>query len=200
MAKEKLKNDFDGEVFILKTISRDGHDVIVGGICPKGRKEKAIENFSSINKVKLGYSKDIFLIDYILADAITNLSPRWIFVVGASILIEGVSGRTGGIIGNPFNKYESATGDIEEVVEGLFLISIPGGPGIAFAGTYEEGILLKELIYEEQQNKKNICKTVINKLDEITNLYILVNDGSGKDSFGGIYVSDSNGKKCLKFK
>jgi len=180
---------------VLKTTNADGYMVVIGGICPRGMKEEAIHAYQSISKMKLGQSKDEFLIDYTLAKAITKVSPNWIFLVGASICIEGVNNNTGGIIGNPFREYISSEEDIEEIIEGLYLISFPGGPGVAYAGSYAEGILLKKLILNFKLSQSTKVEDIINSLDEITNLYILVTDGCGFKSFGGIYISDDYGKK-----
>lgn len=200
MENRNSKNMFHGEAFLLKTISNDGYSVIVGGICPEGKKKEAIRAYSAISKIKLGQSKDEFLVDYILANAITQLSPEWINIVGASIRIHGVQKSTGGIIGNPFEEHESAKGNMEEVMPGLFLISLAGGPGIAFAGTYDDAILLEKIIREKNMAQNRKIEGILKRLDEITKLYILVADGSGEESFGGIFISDKNGKKCEKFK
>ncbi|QGU96068.1 hypothetical protein GOM49_14070 [Clostridium bovifaecis] len=193
------KDIFQGETFLLKTVSQDGYSVIIGGICSNGKKEESILAYSQINKIKLGQSKDEFLVDYTLAKAITQLSPRWIIIVGASIYIHGVQKNTGGIIGNPFEEHESSNGGIEEVISGLFLISSPGGPGIAFRGNYENGRLLEKMVKDENTSQNIKIELILKKLDEITKLYILVADGSGKESFGGIFVCDSNGKTYERF-
>lgn len=199
MRKYNMKSKLSLEAFVLKTTTVDGYGVIVGGICPEGRKEEAVNTYQSISKMRLGQSKDEFLIDYTLANAITQLSPNWTFLVGASICIEGVNSNTGGIIGNPFREYESCDEDIEEIKEGLYLISFSGGPGVAFAGTYSEGILLKNMILNYRAAKSRKVEDIINRLDEITNLYVLVTDGCGSMRYGGIYISDYYGKKQETF-
>lgn len=195
MRKYNMKSKLSLEAFVLKTTTLDGYSVVVGGICPSGMKEEAVNYYKNIDKMKLGQSKDEFLIDYTLANAITYLSPKWAFLVGASICIEGVNISTGGIIGNPFKEYESSDEDIEEIKEGLHLISFSGGPGVAFAGRYSEGLILKDMILNYKTVKSSRVEDLINRIDEITNLYVLVTDGCGTTNCGGIYISDYSGKK-----
>jgi len=89
--------------------------------------------------------------------------------------------------------------EIEEITPGLYVISFPGGPGIAYEGTYSDGILLKNMILDFKKNGNNNVEGIINMLDKITKLYILVADGCGSMSCGGIYLSDYHGKKCETF-
>jgi len=199
MGKYNMKSKLSLEAFAFKTITKDGYSVIVGGFCPEGMKEAAVIVYEGISNMELGQSKDEFLIDYILADAITKLSPKWISLVGASICIDGVKTSTGGIIGNPFKEYESSEEVLEEIDDGLYLISFSGGPGIAYAGSYSDGILLRDIILNYKAEQSSKIEDIINKLDEISNLYILVADGCGSVSLGGIYVSDFSEKKFETF-
>lgn len=132
-----------------------------------------------------------------MAKAIEDLSPKCVVVVGASIHINGVKCATGGIIGSPFQECESANGDIEEIEPGLFLISLPGGPGIAFSGTYEQGVMLKKIILHGNEHTQEAkIKELLNKMDKMTKLYLFVVDGTGNKSIGRIFVSDNSGKNC----
>ena len=194
-----MKSKLSLESFVFKTITKDGYSVIIGGFCPEGMKEEAHIAYLGISNMELGQSRDEFLIDYILADAITKLSPKWISLAGASICIDGVNNNTGGIIGNPFKVHESSEETLEEIYEGLYLISFSGGPGVAFVGTYSDGILIKNIILDYKTDQSRNIECIISKLDEISNLYILVTDGCCSVGFGGIYVSDFNGKKFETF-
>jgi hypothetical protein len=199
MEKCNMKSKLSLESFVIKTTTKDGYSVIIGGFCPYKMKEEAITIYQNINNMELGQSKDEFLIDYILANAMTKLSPKWISLVGASICIGGVKNSTGGIIGNPFKEHESSDEFLEEINEGLYLISFPGGPGIAYAGSYSDGLFLRNTILNYKTDQNRNIKDITNKLDEITNLYILVVDGCGLANVGGIYVSDSFEKKHETF-
>jgi len=199
MGKYNMKSKLSLEAFVFKTITKDGYSVIVGGFCPEGMKEEAIIAYEGICNMELGQSKDEFLIDFILADAITKLSPKWISLAGASICIDGVDNNTGGIIGNPFKGNESSEEFLEEIDDELYLISFSGGPGIAYAGSYSDGILLRNIILNYKTDQSSNLEDIINKLDEISNLYILVADGCGSESFGGIYISDFSEKKFETF-
>lgn len=200
MENKNHNNIFHREAFLLKTICGDGYSVIIGGICQEGKSKESIQSYSEISKIKLGQTKDEFLIDYILANAITKLSPEWIYVVGASVHIQEVKKLTGGIIGNPFEEHESVKDQMEEITPGIFLISLAGGPGVAFKGTYDDGILLEKILQENYISQNIKIEKALKKLNEISELYILVADGSGEESSGRIVICDNNLGKCEKFK
>lgn len=183
------------ETFLLKTCSLDGCTVIIGGICPKGRKKEAIEIYTHIKDVKLGLSKDEYLIDLILSDSLKQLSPDWIIILGASIFIDCVRNNTGGIIGNPFEDNLSSDEEIETILPGLYMIAMPGGPGIAYKGTYDDGVKIRNNIIKSKRDNIFIIENIIKQLDSFTDLYIVVQDGSGSLSCGGIYISDSYEKQ-----
>lgn len=195
----KLKIKGKEETFLLRTNSKDGYEVIIGGICPKGKKDDSIGEFINIKNKKLGQSKDTFLIDYILAKAVTDLSPDWIKVVGASIRIKDVEENTGGIIGSVNKSYESAHGLLEEIEPNLYLIASPGGPGVAFKGSLEDGKLIEKIIQDNDISCEKIMKIVLEEIRKITNLFIIVLDGSGNGNNVGIFVSDYNGENKETF-
>lgn len=183
------------ETFLIKTFSLDGYTVLIGGICPKGKKREAIKSYTQIKDVKLGFSKDEYLIDLILSDSLKKLSPDWIIILGASIFIDGVRNSTGGIIGNPFEESQSSDEEIEEILPGLYMIAMPGGPGIAYKGTYDDGVKIKSNIVKSKRDNIFMIENIIKQLDSFTDLYIVVQDGSGSLSRGGIYISDSYKKQ-----
>lgn len=193
-----MSNLIQYETFLLKTKTLDDLSVIVGGFCPKGKNEDTVSTYMKLNNYEFGQSKDVYMIDYLLADAIKQISPSWVIVVGASISINGVNASSGGIIGNPFKQVESANEEIEELHKGIFLISLPGGPGVAFFGKYKDGIMLKNKILDYKSGNCSI-ESILCELDKISNLYILVEDGCGFMNCGGIYVSDYQGEKNMKF-
>jgi hypothetical protein len=182
------------ETFLLKTCSLDGYTILIGGICPKGKKKEAADTYSQINNIKLGFLKDEYLIDVILADLLRKLSPNWIIVLGASIFIEGVINSTGGIIGNPFEGNQSSNGEIGKIISGLYMVAMAGGPGIAYKGTYEDGVRIRDNIIKDKKDNCLMIHDIIEQLDSFTNLYIVVLDGSGAISCGEIFVSDSSEK------
>lgn len=193
-----MKNTIAYESFLLKTLTKDKFSIIVGGFCPKGKKLEASNIYEKISEFMLGQSKDEYIIDYTLAEAVKKISPEWVPVVGASVSIDNIKNKTGGIIGSPREQNESAQDEIEEIITDIYLISFPGGPGAAFKGSYSDGLELKNILIEYKKGKYDI-DIVINKLSAITDLYILVEDGSGYMSRGGIYVSDNNGKHYKTF-
>jgi hypothetical protein len=190
-----MKNKLSLESFILTTNTKDGYQVVIGGICPKGLKDEAVKAYNGITYVEFGQFRDEYIIDHILADAITKLSPHWICIVGASIFIDGITNSTGGVIGKPFEEHGSSQEEIEKIDDELYMISFSGGPGIVYKGTYSEGILLKDMVLSYKADQTKSIKELVFILDKITNLYIIVMDGSGNLNRGGIFVSDYKGKK-----
>jgi hypothetical protein len=182
------------ETFLLKTNSMDNCAVVIGGICTEGKKQEAIEIFLQIKNFSLGKSKDEFLTDVILADSLKKLSPEWIAVLGASIQVEGIEKDSGGIIGNPFEENQSSDEEIEEVYPGLYMLAMPGGPGVVFKGSYSDSLKVKDFIVDRKEKGILCNEDIISKLNTFTNLYMVVYDGSGSSSNGGIYVSDNSGK------
>lgn len=182
------------ETFLLKTHSLEGCSVVVGGICHKGKKQEAVKIYSQIENVLLAKSKDEFLIDVILSDSLKKLTPEWVIILGASIHVNGIKKASGGIIGNPLEENRSSDEEIEEVFPGLHMITMPGGPGIVFAGSHSDGIKIKEMIIKNKNENSLYIDNIINKLDTFSNLYIIVQDGSGSFAGGGIYASDNYGK------
>jgi hypothetical protein len=187
------------EAFLLKTKTADGFDVIIGGFCPAIMKDDAVKAYSNISGMKLGQIKDEFLIDYALAKAMRLLSPEYIKVTGASIRVEGAKSSTGGVLGNPFDKYDSALEEIEESLPGIYMLTVPGGPGIAFSGTFQDAVRLKEMIADDKKDGRFKMENLVKQLDSVSNLYIAVSDGSGSSDDGGIYISSLSGKMCMAF-
>lgn len=182
------------ETFLLKTHSLDGCTVVVGGICRKGKKEEAVKAYSQIEDVPLAKSKDEFIIDVILADSLKKLTCEGTIIIGASVRVDGVEGLTGGIIGNPEEENQSSDEEVEEIFSGLYMLAMPGGPGIVFAGSYSDGMKIKDIVIEEKKDNGSYISNIINKLDTLSNLYVVVQDGSGYSASGGVYVSDGSGK------
>lgn len=187
------------EAFLLKTKTADGFDVIIGGFCPAEMKDEAVKAYSDISVMNFGQFKDEFLIDYALAEAVRLLSPEYIKIAGASIRVEGAKNSTGGVLGNPFDEHDSAQEEIEESLPGIYMLTVSGGPGIAFYGTFQEAFRLKEMIAGEKKDGRFKMEDTVKQLDSISNLYIAVSDGSGNSDAGGIYISDLSGKKCEAF-
>ncbi|MEL7649366.1 MAG: hypothetical protein AAGU76_14815 [Sedimentibacter sp.] len=187
------------EAFLLKAKTADGFGVIIGGFCPAEMKDEAVKSYSDIGVMNLGQFKDVFLIDYALAEAVRLLSPEYIKIAGASIRVEGAKSSTGGVLGNPFDEHDSAQEEIEEPLPGIYMLTVSGGPGIAFSGTFQEAVRLKEMIAHEKKKGKFKMKNLVKQLDSVSNLYIAVSDGSGSSDDGGIYISGLSGKQCEAF-
>lgn len=187
------------ETFLLKAKTADGFDVIIGGFCPAEMKDETVKAYSDISVMHLGQFKDEFLVDFALAEAVRLLSPEYIKIAGASVRVEGTKSSTGGVLGNPFDEHDSAQEEIEEPLPGIYMLTVSGGPGIAFFGTFQEAARLKEMIAHEKKDGKFKMESLVRQLESVSNLYIAVSDGSGSSDDGCIYVSGLSGKKCETF-
>lgn len=183
------------EVFSLKLNSKDNVPVIICGICFVGKKEILIEHYNKVKEYEIGKSKDIFVIDYALSDIICKIATKDVLAVGASLKVDGVFERTGGIIGNPFEEVSSAEGDIETINEDIFVISSAGSPGIAICGSYFDAVKINNYLMESEFASQNSRISGVLKIArEVTDTFVLVSDGTGEGSVGRVIVSDFAGE------
>lgn len=194
-----MKGNKKYEVFSLALKSKDDIPVIICGICLAGMKKIHLDNYRNVKEYELGNSKDIFSIDYNLSEIICRLAKNGVIAVGASVKIEGVFDRTGGIVGNPFEDATSALGDIEIINEDIFVLSAAGSPGIAFCGENCDALKLNEyLLKTENLSQDERIDGVLKIAREVTDTFIIVSDGTGIGSVGKVIISDYNGEEFIK--
>ena len=177
------------EVFRVQMKTKDGFDVVVGGICPTGQGKEAVRAYTELKRLPFGDTRDIYLVDFNLADVITKLSPVWVEAVGAAVAIPDITGSTGGILGNPFASKESANGVLEEIGPDLWLITFPGGPGVAFQGSYENGVKLQQLVLAQAPDIEGTVDSLLRFMPKISDIFVIVTDGSGAKTQGNVYIS-----------
>ncbi|TDT61900.1 hypothetical protein [Fonticella tunisiensis] len=180
--------------FIFKEYTVDGYPVLVAGICPLIFKQFAeAEIKEKIKSFKIDAVDNPYYIDYMLASYISEISPKCLYALGISINIPGISGPTGGIIGNPLAVISSAEGLSEYIDNGLSMAAYPGGPGIVINGKPH---VAKEILRTVKPGDGEI-NTLLN-MAEIAVKYdikiaIIISDGTGT-SYPGAAVTIENRK------
>ena len=124
------------EAFAVGLVTNQGYPLAVGGICLPGYAAAWRWKFSQLADLVIE-DHSLYGIDCTLADALTNLSDESLLIVGASLDTGdsfGIEERTGGVLGSPQRKAQSAERDVDELPNGFQLWTAPGGPGIAVQG------------------------------------------------------------------
>jgi hypothetical protein len=183
------------EGFLVQKTSADGHPILVGGLGDIGVTLQVEQAYKALEKLHFKNSKDGYAIDYILAKAVAGLSPRDVFVCGATVWIDGVWERAGGVLGSPRASIESSAQNVEEIGNGLILLTRSGGPGIAFTGDLAQGIYIQKRLEEIASPLQYILQARALLEKENVN-YMIVADGCGEGGYPMIEVMD--GKKRLK--
>lgn len=182
------------ETFILKAITKNSKKILLCGMCTDGYKMRCVNHYiRGIENAVLPETVDEYFLDYSLMQLVVNISPKYVVAVGASIGIPGVDERSGGIIGDPFGKTQSAADEIEDLGNGLFEVAFAGRFGAVFKGDRIKAQIVKEefekLVF---LNSRDGLKKAVDFLDKLTNEYIFVSDGSGDGGFP--YVCARNGE------
>jgi len=177
------------ETFIINEKTKNHIPIKLCGICESGHRNEYMDLYS--NKIKnlvFADTIDEYSLDFKLAKFLTENAPKEIFALGASIFIKDVKLNSGGIIGDP-HSISSAEDILEQLGSDLYCAAFSGKFGAVFKSTEEKAkdiyAEFKKLIH--LSNKELVAKA--ERLLADTDLYILVSDGSGKDSF--FYVSQS---------
>ena len=177
------------ETFIISEKTQNHIPIKLCGICESGHKNEYMDLYS--NKIKnyvFADTIDEYSVDFKLAKFLTENAPKEIFALGASIFIKDVTLNSGGIIGDP-HSISSAEDILEYLGNDLYCAAFSGKFGAVFKSTEDKAkdIYAEFKILINLSNKELVAKA--EKLLADTDLYILVSDGSGKDSF--FYVSQS---------
>lgn len=170
--------------FYNKIICASGEEILIAGLCKKGTGRINYEKCSAFINLSFSENDDSYDIDYKLAEKIKETFDEDAYAVGASVKAEPITHQsTGGVIGSPNEPVKSADGNIDYIGHGLYLLSLPEGPGVAAECEKEimddicsiiknnnAGTLERNLKIIEYLNKCNIKN------------YLIVNDGSGKSN------------------
>lgn len=187
------------EIFTVKAITKNNKVILLCGMCSEGNNKECIKIYrSGIERAVLPETVDEYFLDYSLMQLVVGISPKCIAAVGASIGVCGVAQRSGGIIGDPFGKTQSAEDEIDDLGNGLFEVAFAGRFGAVFKGDR----LMAQKVKEEFEkliflNSKISLKRAMSFLDERSNEYILVSDGSGEGGYPYVCARSGETKEEL---
>ncbi len=182
------------DIFVGKGKTKNQYEILFCGICSKGMGDKCLKRYKDgLLNLEIKKTSDEYFLDVCLTNIVVSLADENIKAVGASIFMEGIELRSGGIIGNPFSEVQSADDEIEILGDNLFCIAFSGRIGMVFQGSESDGIFLKEKLSLIMDNENNvIVSETVKIIDLISDKYILVSDGSGKGGYP--YVCGRSGK------
>ncbi|MDR7869686.1 MAG: hypothetical protein RIN55_02415 [Tissierellaceae bacterium] len=175
-------------IFTFSERTLEGYPVIGAGICDMIYVEEAKKSFSKINQINLDVKnlEDPWEIDCLLNRKIASLAPDFIHGLALSIKVEGATGPTGGIIGNPRGFGDTANGQVSSIGNDLSVIALPGGPGMLIKGSKS---ILKSIFTNVVmgQNRVVSMKRISEELKaNQIDLALVVKDGTGKRERGMI--------------
>ncbi|MGE4214673.1 MAG: hypothetical protein AB7E42_07860 [Anaerotignaceae bacterium] len=182
------------ETFTVKAVTKNNVTILLCGMCSDGNKKQCVNLYrSGIENAVFPQTVDEYFLDYSLMQLVVSIAPKCVAAVGASIGVSGVAERSGGIIGDPFGKTESAQDEVDELGNGLFEVAFAGRFGAVFRGNR----LVAQKVKKEFEklillNSRIGLKKAVAFLDKLTNEYILVSDGSGEGGYP--YVCARNGE------
>lgn len=177
-------------IFTFKGISKQGYSIAGAGICNMediGLAAAAFENIDGAD-MEIRDINNPYLIDKVLFERISDICPKNVFAIGATVNIPEASERTGGILGNPFYEPDSADGLGENIGNGLSVAALPGGPGIIIEGDCR---MAEEIVLIGKSGKRGnmtIKKLLCALKERNVELAIIVTDGSGSHDGGQVAV------------
>ena len=184
--------------FLWQLQTAEGSLLLIGGICDETLLPALEQRRRQLLTVSFAKIHDAYDLDAHLSRYLEALGTD-ITVLGASVFVPGTFSRSafsrsGGIIGSPKQPHASAssTAKFEELQDGFFLWTQPGGPGVAFRAERPKAEQIIRMI-EENHNAP-----IPQQADQIQTLlnnhriapYLIVCDGSGSEGHCWMAVSD----------
>lgn len=187
------------DIFTAKAITKNGKTILMCGMCTDGYKMQCVNIYTrGIENAVFPETVDEYFLDYSLMQLVVNISPKCVVAVGASICVSGVAQRSGGIIGDPFSKVQSAADEIDDLGNGLFEVAFAGRFGAVFkSDSIKAQIVKKEFEKFVLLNSKDGVKKAVDFLDKLANEYIFVSDGSGEGGYPYVCTRKGEIKKEL---
>ena len=177
---------------MLKKIkTKDQLEIIIGIIGLGDINSKLKDITEKFGGIVFNNNYDIYDIDYLMAEQLLKLSNNSMKFVGASIYIPGYINSTGGIIGSPNKDISSSNKEVEKLEEDIYMITLPGGPGVIcnIDKNNRDSFIhrLKRLMIENTSRGK-----ILDLLNEKTEMFLYVEDGTGNDDKGGVAIKCGN--------
>lgn len=166
--------------FVCEVVCASGEAIHIGGLCKDYAKQRQLKNCEKLSKISFAEQDDIYDIDYKLATTIGAVFDKEAYVVGASVKVAHIKAKsTGGVLGSPSAPPKSAKEEIELIDNGIYILAIPEGPGVAAKCSKKEMNTVLTLLKQYQKNKTE-CVQKVTDYFTIKNInhYLIITDGS----------------------
>jgi hypothetical protein len=160
--------------------------MVAAGICPVKDKNRIEKIIYDLDRVEFPGNCSPLEVDYSLVVHIKKICPEYIYAIGVSISLPGVSGPCGGVLGNPHMEISSVSkySISEKIRNGISVAAFPGGPGIMIHGGPDHAEdALRQTEHEKsgvEKLEKIICRTALSGI----NIAVALTDGTGKGQRG----------------
>jgi|GEM_PF-1424909 len=190
-----MDKTFELEGFLFSVKTCQGYPVALCGFCDKGTAGQQEERLRGLADLRYPVSPDLYQVDALLAAKIKALALPSLHFAGASIRIPGIPAATGGIVGDPHARAASASGRMEELGNGFWQLTFPGGPGTVLCGDAEQVAMIDRLFLALPGGSGEARFFDLMALLDAAQIpcYLLVSDGSGPGGFGGVAVGGGEG-------
>ena len=180
--------------FLYQTSTLENDRLILGGLCDARMWPEVMSRLQQLAKFSFAHYHDAFSLDWKLSQITASLGKD-IAVIGASVEIPNLAERGGGILGSPRQAAASSSLGLDELIDGFFLWTSPGGPGVAFRADKACAVELKHLMEAGQFTTVKQQVTQINDFLQAnaSNLFLLVCDGSGPQGCCYMAAADDTG-------
>lgn len=172
--------------FLYSGKTGDGFSIAVCGFCVDGKKKRIENALETLRNVSFGNYTAAYIIDYRLNQMVKEVLgglEEEVSVLGASIRVPGAEARTGGIFGAPGGETESSDNMYQEL-EGRTVGIRPGYMAFCLEGAAPAGL---ETAFFLAESREDIL-AFYRRLEETKKEFVLMTDGSGEGSSGGVAV------------
>ena len=187
------------EAFGVYLQTEEGYALAAGGLCMQGHADRWRRAFASLRSLRFP-SDHPFAIDYHLAGAIEKIGETSLLAAGATVCIPHLSARleekTGGVLGMVGESALGAENGLEEPYPGLWLYTVPGGPGFLLESDRETAsAVMQKWDSMGSPEKTEINGEALQKVIESFGgrRYLIVSDGTGKGAKGYFAAADPKG-------
>lgn len=183
--------------FCAECVTADGFSVLVGGLCPPGRKNDCVSHLSLLKQLTLGQSRDCIVIDVQLSHLLHKAAPPDVRYMAASVLVPGATQLCGGVAGDLLCEESSADGAFIRLSEGVFGFALPGACAMLMCGEETQCRQLYKAAAGLRPPLNRTCiQSFLESLPAFSVQFLFVSDGSG-GSAGCMYAHSSEGRTLL---
>lgn len=170
--------------FLVQIETAGGFPLLAGGLCASGAEAVCRQHCRAVlGALRWSGRESIVMADRKLADAASRLALPELWVLGLSLALPGMEGRTGGVLGSPHLPPRPAEGVLEPLGQDFWLLARPGGPGVAARGDPDR---LRGLAEGMAGGEPEGWAARLRQAGLLP--FLLVTDGSGPGARGGIWL------------